>query len=255
MSEEKLSEEEKAEAAAMEETSVSSEEDTAGTVVEETSSFDDFAAEIDAANEEEEVEQVKETSTEKAPEKKEEVIVDNRRWYSLRVISGKERKIKERIELEIERSGWKNFVTNVLVPTEKVYKIRSGKKVISERNILPGYILVQADHTMFSGEMISAIANVPNVIHFLGRNNPIPMQQSEANRMLGKVDESSDAGEALIEPYIVGETIKIIDGPFSEFVGDIQEVNEEKKKMKVIVKIFGRGTEVELNFIQVEKQT
>ena len=256
MSEEKLSEEEKAEAAAIEETSVSTEEDTTDTVVEETSSFDDFAAEIDAANEEEAADEEEEIAeaTEEAP-KKEEVVVDNRRWYSLRVISGKERKIKERIELEIERSGWKNFVTNVLVPTEKVYKIRSGKKVISERNILPGYILVQADHTMFSGEMITAIANVPNVIHFLGRNNPIPMQQSEANRMLGKVDESSDAGEALIEPYIVGETIKIIDGPFSEFVGDIQEVNEEKKKMKVIVKIFGRGTEVELNFIQVEKQT
>jgi len=180
---------------------------------------------------------------------------EEKRWYSLRVISGKERKIKERIELEIERSGWKDFVTQVLVPTEKVYKIRSGKKVISERNILPGYILVEAYPSKFSGEMISAIANVPNVIHFLGRNNPIPMQPAEANRMLGKVDESSDAGEALIEPFIVGETIKIIDGPFSEFVGDIQEVNEEKKKLKVIVKIFGRGTEVELSFVQVEKQT
>jgi transcriptional antiterminator NusG len=180
---------------------------------------------------------------------------EEKRWYSLRVISGKERKIKERIEFEIERSGWKDFVTQILVPTEKVYKIRGGKKVISERNILPGYILVEADPSNFTGEMISAIANVPNVIHFLGRNNPIPMQPSEANRMLGKVDESSDAGEALIEPFIVGETIKIIDGPFSEFVGDIQEVNEEKKKLKVIVKIFGRGTEVELNFVQVEKQT
>lgn len=255
MSEEKLSEEEKADKeAAIEETSVSTEEDTADNEVEDTSSFDDFAAEIDAANEAaaEEVETTTEPAKEEAPKPE---VVDERRWYSLRVISGKERKIKERIDLEIQRNNWKDFVTNVLVPTEKVYKIRSGKKVISERNILPGYILVQAVPGSFSGEMISAIANVPNVIHFLGRNNPIPMQQSEANRMLGKVDESSDAGEALIEPYIVGETIKIIDGPFSEFVGDIQEVNEEKKKMKVIVKIFGRGTEVELNFVQVEKQT
>jgi len=81
------------------------------------------------------------------------------------------------------------------------------------------------------------------------------MQQAEANRMLGKVDESQDIGEALIEPFIVGETVKIIDGPFNEFVGDIQEVNEEKKKLKVIVKIFGRGTEVELNFMQIEKQS
>lgn len=169
------------------------------------------------------------------------------------MISGKERKIKERIEMEIERSGWKDFISQVLVPTEKVYKIRNGKKVISERNILPGYILIEAIPSMLSGEVIQAISNIPNVIHFLGRNNPIPMRPAEANRMLGKVDESQEAGEAMIEPFIVGETVKIIDGPFSEFVGDIQEVNEEKKKLKVIVKIFGRGTEVELNFMQVEK--
>lgn len=175
------------------------------------------------------------------------------KWYSLRVISGKERKIKERIELEIQRSKWKDFITSVLVPTEKVYKIRNGKKVISERNILPGYILVEADPEKFSGEMISAIANIPNVIHFLGRNNPVPMREVEANRLLGKVDESQDAGEQMLEPYIVGETVKIIDGAFAEFVGDIQEVNEEKKKLKVIVKIFGRGTEVELSYMQVEK--
>ena len=180
--------------------------------------------------------------------------LDNRKWYSLRVISGKERKIKERIELEVQRSGWSDFVTQVLVPSEKVYKIRNGKKVIMERNILPGYILVEADPDRFSGEMIQAIANIPNVIHFLGRNNPIPMQESEANRMLGKVDESQELGEALMEPFIHGETVKIVDGPFKDFVGDIQEVNEEKKKLKVIVKIFGRGTEVELNFMQVEKQ-
>lgn len=175
------------------------------------------------------------------------------RWYSLRVISGKERKIKERIELEIDRSGWGDFITQVLVPTEKVYKIRNGKKVISERNILPGYILIEALPAKLTGEVISEISNMPNVIHFLGRDNPTPMRQSEANRMLGKVDESQEAGEAMIEPFLVGETVKIIDGPFSEFVGDIQEVNEEKKKLKVIVKIFGRGTEVELNFVQVEK--
>jgi len=176
------------------------------------------------------------------------------RWYSLRVISGKEKKIKEYIELELQRKKWNDFVTQVLVPSEKVYKIRNGKKVILERNILPGYILVEAFPSKFSGEMIQAITNVPNVIHFLGRGNPIPMRQSEANRMLGKVDESQDIGESMLEPFIVGETVKIIDGPFNDFVGDIKEVNEEKKKLKVIVKIFGRGTEVELNFMQVEKQ-
>ncbi|MCB0663975.1 MAG: transcription termination/antitermination factor NusG [Saprospiraceae bacterium] len=179
---------------------------------------------------------------------------EEKRWYSLRVISGKERKIKERIDLEINRSEWDSFITQVLVPTEKVYKIRGGKKVVLERNILPGYILIEAIPSKFSAEIVQVISNIPNVIHFLGKNTPIPMRQSEANRLLGKVDESKEVGESMVEPYIVGETVKIIDGPFADFVGDIQEINEEKKKLKVIVKIFGRGTEVELNFMQVEKQ-
>lgn len=178
---------------------------------------------------------------------------EGNKWYSLRVISGKERKIKERIELEIKRSGWDDIVTQVLVPSEKVYKIRSGKKVIIDRNILPGYILLEADPNRFTSEIVQGIANMPNVIHFLGRQNPIPMQESEANRMLGKVDDSQGLVESMVEPFIEGELVKIIDGPFNDFVGDVREINEEKKKLKVIVKIFGRGTEVELNFMQVEK--
>ncbi len=180
-------------------------------------------------------------------------MAEGHKWYSLRVISGKEKKIKERIELEVQRSNWQESVTQVLVPTEKVYKIRSGKKVIMERNILPGYILIEADPNGLTGEIIQTISNITNVIHFLGRTQPIPMTQNEANRMLGKVDESQEIAESLIEPFIVGETVKINDGPFKDFVGDIIEVNEEKKKIKVVVKIFGRGTEVELNFLQVEK--
>ncbi|MBK7429021.1 MAG: transcription termination/antitermination factor NusG [Saprospiraceae bacterium] len=181
-------------------------------------------------------------------------MVEGRKWYSLRVISGKERKIKERIEAEILRSGWDQIVFQVIVPSEKVYKIRNGKKVVTERNILPGYLLLEAEAGKFGGEIVQAISNVPNVIHFLGKNVPIPMKQSEANRMLGRLDESETEGETMLEPFIVGETVRIIDGPFNDFVGDIKEVNEEKKKIKVIVKIFGRGTEVELNFMQVEKQ-
>lgn len=178
---------------------------------------------------------------------------EDRRWYSLRVISGKEKKIQERINLEVERSQWQNIIFSVIVPTEKVYKIRNGKKVMQERNLLPGYLLVEAYGPKLNGEVAKAIADMPNVIHFLGKETPIPMPQADANRMLGKVDESTEAGETLSEPFLIGETVKIIDGPFAEFVGDIQEVNEEKKKIKVIVKIFGRGTEVELNFMQVEK--
>lgn len=181
-------------------------------------------------------------------------MAEETRWYSLRVISGKERKIKERLELEIKREKWENSIAQILVPTEKVYKIRNGKKVVLERNILPGYILVEAYPSRFSGEIIQHISRMQNIIHFLGKNNPTPMSKADANRMLGKVDESKGADESLVEPFIIGETIKIIDGPFSEFVGVIQEINDEKKKLKVIVKIFGRGTEVELSFVQVEKQ-
>lgn len=176
------------------------------------------------------------------------------RWYSLRVISGKEKSIKERIDKEIAIEKWTAFVPNVIVPTEKVYKIRNGKKVIQERNILPGYILVEALPSKLKGDIVSQITAVANVIHFLGKNDPIPMQTSEAKRLLGIVDDTQSSGEVHVEPYIVGETVKITEGPFADFVGDIQEVNDEKKKLKVIVKIFGRGTEVELSFLQVEKQ-
>ncbi|MEZ4908817.1 MAG: transcription termination/antitermination protein NusG [Saprospiraceae bacterium] len=179
----------------------------------------------------------------------------NNKWFSLRVISGKEKKIKERLELEINRSGWNEVISQIIVPTEKVYKIRNGKKVIIERNILPGYILLMADSDRFNGEMIRALSGVQNVMHFLGKDKPLPMSDVEANRLLGKVDESSQIGEEMIEPFLVGETIKITDGAFSGFVGDITEVNESNKTLKVVVKIFGRGTEVELNFVQAEKQS
>lgn len=177
------------------------------------------------------------------------------RWYSLRVISGKEKKIKEKIDLEIERNNWENIILQVIVPMEKVFKMHNGKKRTLERNILPGYILVEAEPEKFSGEIVQSISNLSNVMHFLGKNNPIPMTQTEANRMLGKVDESSEQGEMMVDPFLVDETIKIIDGPFKDFVGEVKELNEERKKLKVIVKIFGRGTEVELNFGQVEKQS
>ncbi len=181
------------------------------------------------------------------------VASENRKWYSLRVISGKEKKIQERILLEIERSNWKDAVFSVVVPTEKVYKIRNGKKVMQERNLLPGYILVEAVGGKLNGDIAKVISDIPNVIHFLGKETPLPMTQVEANRLLGKVDESTEAGETLSEPFLIGETVRIVDGAFADFVGDVQEVNDEKKKLKVIVKIFGRGTEMELGFMQVEK--
>jgi transcriptional antiterminator NusG len=182
-----------------------------------------------------------------------EQVLEDRKWYSLRVISGKEKSIKERIDKEIVISEWGGFIFSVVVPTEKVYKILNGKKVVKERNLLPGYILVEATNGKLNGDIAKSIADIPNVIHFLGKETPLPMTQVEANRLLGKVDESAETGEVMLEPYLVGETVKVIEGPFADFIGDVQEVNEEKKKLKVVVKIFGRGTEVELGFMQVEK--
>jgi transcriptional antiterminator NusG len=180
---------------------------------------------------------------------------EQRNWYVLRVISGKERKLKEYIELEIKRSGWGDVITQVLVPTEKVYKIKAGKKVIQERNFFPGYILIEAAVGQLTGDMVLTIRNMTGVINFLGKGMPEPLRKSEVNRILGKVDEMQDDVGTMNEPFIVGETVKIIDGPFNDFLGNIEEIYEEKKKLKVNVKIFGRKTPVELNFMQVEKQS
>jgi len=180
-------------------------------------------------------------------------VTANSNWYVLRVISGKERKLNEWITKEIQRSGWSDTITQVLVPTEKIFKVKNGKKVITERNFFPGYIMIEAAGGKLTGDMISTISQMTGVIHFLGKSNPHPMKQAEVNRILGKVDEMEETGESLNEPFIIGETVKIVDGPFNDFNGNIEEVYEEKKKLKVIVKIFGRRTPVELNFIQVEK--
>ncbi len=176
-----------------------------------------------------------------------------KKWYVLRVISGKERKIKTYIESEVDRSGWKDIITQVLVPTEKVYKIRKGKKVIQERNFFPGYILIEGVDGKVNGDILQAIRNITGVINFLGGNQPNALRKIEVNRILGKVDEMQEMGESMNEPFLVNETVKIVDGPFNDFVGNIEEIYEEKKKLKVIVKIFGRRTPVELNFMQVEK--
>ncbi len=176
------------------------------------------------------------------------------RWYSLRVISGKEKAIKERIESETKREGW-DFIVQVVVPTEKVYKIRAGKKVVQERNILPGYILLEAVAAKLVGGVVQDINNLPNIIHFVGKDKPTPMRTIEVQKMLGIADDAITTGEVNMEPFLVGESVKITEGAFAEFVGEIKEINNEKKKLKVVVKIFGRGTEVELSFMQAEKQS
>lgn len=174
------------------------------------------------------------------------------KWYVVRAISGKERKVKEYLESEINRLGIHDHITQVLIPTEKVYQIRKGKKVSKERNYFPGYVLIEAD---LSGEIPHIIRSVPNVMGFLGtRGEAEPIRPAEVKRILGKVDELAEQGEEVNVPYIVGESVTVIDGPFNSFSGIIEEINDEKKKLKVMVKIFGRKTPLELNFMQVEKE-
>ncbi|MCK5730291.1 MAG: transcription termination/antitermination factor NusG [Draconibacterium sp.] len=179
---------------------------------------------------------------------------NSKKWYVLRAIGGKEKKVKEYIDNEIAIGDLKGFVDQVLIPTEKVYQIRNGKKISKERNFFPGYILVEA---ALVGEVTHTLRNFPNVIGFLGDTkggDPVPMRQSEVNRILGRVDELAESDEEMNIPYVVGETVKVIDGPFNGFNGTIEEINEEKKKLQVMVKIFGRKTPLELSFMQVEKE-
>ena len=179
---------------------------------------------------------------------------NSKKWYVLRAIGGKEKKVKEYIENEIANGDLKGFVEQVLIPTEKVYQIRNGKKISKERNFFPGYVLIEA---ALVGEVAHTLRNFPNVIGFLGDTkggDPVPMRQNEVNRILGRVDELAETGEELNIPFVIGETVKVIDGPFNGFNGTIEEINEEKKKLQVMVKIFGRKTPLELSFMQVEKE-
>ena len=183
---------------------------------------------------------------------------DLTKWYVLRVVSGKERKVKEYLDKEVNRSGWSETIKQVFLPMEKVYKVQNGKKVMREKNYFPGYVMIEVSDGKLSDDMVQHISNVSNVMHFLtdgkgAKGNIISLRKAEVNKMLGKVDEMNDQGITMNEPFIVGETIKIIEGPFNDFNGVIEDVNDEKKKLKVTVKIFGRSTPVELSYMQVEK--
>lgn len=178
-----------------------------------------------------------------------------KRWYVVRAISGKESMVKEYLEMEVGRNKLEDYFGQILIPTEKVFQMRNGKKISKEKNYLPGYVLVEA---ALVGEVPHVIKGIPNVIGFLsGEKNgdPLPMRKAEVNRILGKVDEMMETEEEVKIPYVVGESVKVVDGPFNNFNGTIEEINEEKKKLKVMVKIFGRKNLVELSYMQVEKES
>lgn len=175
------------------------------------------------------------------------------KWYVLKAISGHENKVKNYIETEVKREGYESYVTQVIIPTEKVVQMRNGKKVIKERPYYPGYLMVEAN---LVGEVPHMIKNIPGVISFLSLTkggDPVPMRKSEVNRMLGRMDELSEFAVEVEIPFVVGESVKVIDGPFNGFNGTIEKIHEDKKKLEVKVRIFGRETPLELSYMQVEK--
>lgn len=174
-------------------------------------------------------------------------------WYVLRAVSGKEGKVKEFIEAAKKHNDVLNAsVGEILLPTEKYAMMRNGKRVIKEKLFLPGYVLIQA---RLQGEVAHMLRFIPNVLGFLGGlDHPEMVRQADINRILGTAEESSIENTDVAIPYNVDDTVKVIDGPFSGFSGVIEEVNADKRKLKVMVKIFGRKTPLELAFTQVEKE-
>lgn len=182
-------------------------------------------------------------------------MTDNnvKKWYVVRAVSGQENKVKNYIETEINRLGMSDYISQVLVPTEKVVQVRDGKKISKDRVYFPGYVMIEANLT---GEIPHIIKSITGVIGFLGETkggDAVPLRLSEVNRMLGKVDELSVKTDNVSIPFTTGETVKVIDGPFNGFNGTVEKVNEDKRKLEVMVKIFGRKTPLELSFMQVEK--
>ena len=175
------------------------------------------------------------------------------KWYVLRAVSGKEAKVKEYLEALMKKDEMLAAnVNQVLLPTEKYAQLRNGKRVVKEKLFLPGYVLVEAN---LQGEIAHTLRFIPNVLGFLGgMDNPSPVRQADINRILGKAEETDIRTEEAMIPYSIDDAVKVTDGPFNGFSGVIEEVNAEKRKLKVMVKIFGRKTPLELGFNQVEKE-
>jgi transcriptional antiterminator NusG len=174
-----------------------------------------------------------------------------KKYYVLRAVNGKENKVKEYLEAEIRNNNLQDYITQVIIPTEKIIQNRNGKKVLKERAFLPGYIIIEA---ILVGEVVHFLKNINYIIGFLGGNEPVPLRPAEVSRILGQADELQEQAEEFEIDYVIGETVKINHGPFTGFHGEIEEIYPDKKKLKVMVKIFGRKSPLELGYLQVEKE-
>ena len=185
--------------------------------------------------------------------------INEKQWYVLRAIGGKEMKAKENIESEVKRRGLEDLVGEVVVPVEKVYQQRNGKKVVKEHVLYSGYVFVEC---ILSNEVQAVLSNIQYILGFLtnevrsksaAQSAPQPMRRDEVNRMIGRVDQVADDTLEEEVPYLVGEKVKVIDGSFANFSGEIEEIKEDRKKLIVMIAIFGRKTPLELNYSQVVK--
>jgi transcriptional antiterminator NusG len=177
---------------------------------------------------------------------------DTYKWYVIKTVTSKEKQCKEQIDSEIRNNGFDSMVKQVVIPMEKIYHVRNGKKVATERNHFPGYILIEMVPRIL-GELKTIFKGVNFVSGFLGEDKPQALRQSEVNNILGKMDELANADETVIDHYSIGELVKIIDGPFNNFMGKVTTVNEDKKKLTLNVKIFGRETPLEVDYAQISK--
>ena len=173
-------------------------------------------------------------------------------WYVLRAVSGKEAKVKEYIDAEIKNGRFNGHVNQVLIPTEKVVQQRGSKRVVKDRTLMSGYVFVEAE---LVGEIAHELRQTPNVLGFLGgMENPTPLPMREVNQLLGKMDEMQAENPEMEIPYAIGESVKVIDGPLSGFSGVVEKIDKEKRKLVVVVTVFGRNTPLELGPMQVERK-
>ncbi len=176
-----------------------------------------------------------------------------RKWYVLRTFSGHEKKVKEYIQSETDRLGLDDLVGDIMIPTETVFEMRGGKKRTREKTFFPGYLLVEAHLEPYLKDVVTGL---PSVIGFLTTGDePTPLRPDEVNRILGRVEETAAAGEQPEMPFKTGDAVKVVDGPFNNFSGFVEEVYPDKMKVRVMVSIFGRKTPLELDYLQVEHES
>jgi len=178
--------------------------------------------------------------------------VSDKKWYALRVYSGKEARVKAHIENEVKLQEIEGKIGNIVIPSENIIEMKDGKKRVKNRTFFPGYMIIEME---LDNQTKHVISNAPGVVSFVGpKNEPTPLRPSEVRSILGKIEKSRETevkGKVSI-PFKVGDPIRVIDGPFNDFTGFVEDINEEKNKVKVNISIFGRPTPVELDFLQIE---